>query len=88
MNKDVVVEIDGCKITPEFVELVKTYMLPNANGYSEFKETLFGVQSGIITSIAKSSDSPQPGIESMNCAIINFSSFIDRLVDLRKEGKF
>ena len=87
MSKDVVIEIDGCKITPEFIGLVKKRLLQLCDNADEFKTIIFNAQVGIIAGIA--ADECIPGaLADMNHGLQNLYYFIDEIVALRKEGGF
>ena len=87
MNNTTVIEIGGCKISPEFIDLVSTKLLPMALDAEDFKESLFDVQTAILVGIAGDDVIPT-NLQKMACAIQTLNYFMSDLGRLRKEGKF
>ena len=81
-----VIEIDGVKITPEFISLIKKRLYPVFDNVNEFKAILFDAQVGIMAGIASDACIPG-GLSGMNHGLQNLYYFLDEISDLRKEGK-
>ena len=87
MANNHVIEIDGCKISPEFVELVNKHFNTVHASADNIKSTLFEAQLGILSGIADSNIVPA-NLDRVISGIQSLYYFFDELEDLHKQGKF
>lgn len=87
MKTDAIIEIDGCKITPEFIELLNDTLLKDKRNLDEFKKSLFSMQCTLIDQVARSGEIPG-NLTEVNNSIYTVNEFVDGLQKLRNEGKF
>lgn len=87
MDDNHVIEIAGCKISPEFIDLVTLKLLPTGLDAAVFADCLFDVQTSMLIAIAGSNDIPT-NLSQMAFAIHSLKYFMDELGELRKQGKF
>ena len=86
MNKGPVVEIDGCRITPEFVQLIKDRIFPHRDTIGQFKTYLFDTQSAIL--IGMIGGEVPSNLDSLADGLQNLYRFCDELESLILAGKF
>lgn len=88
MNKSTaVIEINGCKLSPEFIELVEQNISQIPAEGEQFKKDLFDVQTAILMS-SDTEDFRPENLRQLALALHNIYSFIEGITQLRKEGKF
>jgi len=87
MDESTVIVIDGCKISPEFIDLVKQHFNTMHGTAEGFKTILFDAQVGILAGIA-ANDIVPTNLDRLVAGIQNLYYFFDTLEDLHKQGKF
>lgn len=85
--KSAVIEIDGCKISPEFVKLVKDTFFDSGKQFHtvEFRDHLFMVQSSLISALSEGNPS---WCDDFSNSLIKLHFFCRDLEQLHEDGLF
>ena len=87
MDKAAIIEIDGCKISPEFIKLVEENISKIPAEAEQFKTDIFNVQTAIL--IASENEDFRPeNLKQLALSLHSVYSFVSELSHLREDGKF
>lgn len=82
-----VIEIDGYKISPDFLNLITSKLSGIKANAEEFKRIIFDAQVGIMSGIASDNCIPQ-NLSELNYGLQQLYYFFDELTQLINDGKF
>lgn len=87
MNNGPAIVMDGVKITPEFISLIKMYFVGGRQQIEEMKDNLFMTQSAIMCGIVINEGIPKH-MEDTSAALNSLYHFTSSLGKLIDDGKF